>query len=1033
MELDREIHRLERGPDWGTRLAMRMMLTERRPPLEKESTSVRASLAEMPPTLNDVQLKQQKMEALRGEGEVWELTRKCHPFSSLDLSTWKGVSECSFRSLCLALGGTLETVDISRTETTDGMLEIFAPRLFSLRTINMASCHQLTNLGVRALAKYCKGTLTSVDLSDCRGMNDEAVAYLGGAFGFGSCCALLQSLSLADCKRISDAALSALAMGCRRLRYLNLSGCEKISTRGVNNIARGCSKMAVLNLHHCGRVHDGSLVSLSKHCPGLMSLNVALAGRLTDSGVAALGRGCPSLQALNIAGAREVTERGICCLAQNCHGLHTLNITGCVEVSLGGLHGLICGIGDSFVQEAKTFFGFLPCRNLIERRMEEAQMAIENRAANVIQAQWRDHQQRLVVTRRLAHARAEAAAFTVQAAYYGWRKRVARWHQKLIERQERAAVMVQRVYHGHRVRQSTKTMWQERRALMANGPRAIPFQALFRGFLARRDDLLVRPTIEGLLEDREQELRHAAAVGLQARVRAWIGLEQCAVWGEVMRQRMRDRDLSSQRIQRSAWCYLARRWLSRLRMERQVERRATVALQSFWRGCLGRQMGSTVRSEVAQIKRARHRTAIKIQAAFRGNRGRGHWRRAHRRWKRHTRAATAIQKVFRGSRVMAWGDIHLNKVAQHVFLRQELEYQERLEGGRARYQRLIEEANRDSCSSEEEQVSADVTEQVKDRPSVQNRDIVFRLVFKEWKPSDKDKSLAFAESLLGMRVWLTRPTSAGGLSVQGQLTRLNQKRRKHRLEFDCGGHEWVDVKDNQDKLLVWTGGAWVQLRNLIDPDVAKARRKEDALSKKRQANQHLFDREARWEKITDEDTGMMTRYFDPQTGEVLVALEDAESWSMERDDTGDVIFVHQETKASSEVVYDDPRFEGGRGEERERAKLHCLQQVRFSRYLCDQLCEHRRKYEKGSLGAKERKKFLEALASGKKALKIASAIATARVVFRKRELEGNDELQAAILLVKYMNDLKAWAREELEAYALHKRRFLTGGTESTLG
>ena len=49
-----------------------------------------------------------------------------------------------------------------------------------------------------------------------------------------------------------------------------------------------------------------------------------------------------------------------------------------------------------------------------------------------------------------------------------------------------------------------------------------------------------------------QELRHAAAVGLQARVRAWIGLEQCAVWGEVMRQRMRDRDLSSQRIQASA-------------------------------------------------------------------------------------------------------------------------------------------------------------------------------------------------------------------------------------------------------------------------------------------------------------------------------------------------------------------------------------------------------------------------------------------------------------------------------------------------
>ncbi|CAN0429678.1 unnamed protein product, partial [Ectocarpus sp. 8 AP-2014] len=93
------------------------------------------------------------------------------------------------------------------------------------------------------------------------------------------------------------------------------------------------------------------------------SLNVALIGRVTDAGVSALSRGCRSLQALNIAGAKEVTERGVCCLAQNCPGLHTLNITGCVEVGLAGLHGLIEGVGPSLVQEAKTFFGFIPQRS----------------------------------------------------------------------------------------------------------------------------------------------------------------------------------------------------------------------------------------------------------------------------------------------------------------------------------------------------------------------------------------------------------------------------------------------------------------------------------------------------------------------------------------------------------------------------------------------------------------------------------------------------------------------------------------------
>ena len=59
----------------------------------------------------------------------------------------------------------------------------------------------------------------------------------------------------------------------------------------------------------------------------------------------------------------------MCSLAQNCAGLHTLNMTGCVEVGLGGLHGLISGVGEGFVKEAKTFFGFVPRRSMIDRRV----------------------------------------------------------------------------------------------------------------------------------------------------------------------------------------------------------------------------------------------------------------------------------------------------------------------------------------------------------------------------------------------------------------------------------------------------------------------------------------------------------------------------------------------------------------------------------------------------------------------------------------------------------------------------------------
>ncbi|CAM9124671.1 unnamed protein product, partial [Hapterophycus canaliculatus] len=86
-----------------------------------------------------------------------------------------------------------------------------------------------------------------------------------------------------------------------------------------------------------------------------------------------------------------------------------------------------------------------------------------------------------------------------------------------------------------------------------------------------------------------QELQHAATVRLQATVRGWIGHKRCAAWGEVKRQRVRDTDISSRKIQARglldlARCFLARVWLSKLKMrketQKEIERRAAVQLQA---------------------------------------------------------------------------------------------------------------------------------------------------------------------------------------------------------------------------------------------------------------------------------------------------------------------------------------------------------------------------------------------------------------------------------------------------------------------
>lgn len=46
-------------------------------------------------------------------------------------------------------------------------------------------------------------------------------------------------------------------------------------------------------------------------------------------------------------------------------------------------------------------------------------------------------------------------------------------------------------------------------------------------------------------------------------------------------------------------------------------------------------------------------------------------------------------------------------------------------------------------------------------------------------------------------------------------------------------------------MMVQSNGAWVQLRNFIEPAVADARARKELLNRRRRANQHLFDREER--------------------------------------------------------------------------------------------------------------------------------------------------------------------------------------------
>lgn len=69
----------------------------------------RTVMAEFPPSIQKIRMERHWLDTLDHVG-LWKLTRRCHPFRSINLSGWKGVSTFFFRDLGLAAGSWLETV-----------------------------------------------------------------------------------------------------------------------------------------------------------------------------------------------------------------------------------------------------------------------------------------------------------------------------------------------------------------------------------------------------------------------------------------------------------------------------------------------------------------------------------------------------------------------------------------------------------------------------------------------------------------------------------------------------------------------------------------------------------------------------------------------------------------------------------------------------------------------------------------------------------------------------------------------------------
>ena len=96
----------------------------------------------------------------------------------------------------------------------------------SLRSINLAGCAQVTDLGGRAIGTGVP-SLTSLDLTECGQVTDAGVQAICAG------CPSLTSIILMNCSQVTDAGVQAIGAGCPSLRVSNQIKSNRVLTSSL--------------------------------------------------------------------------------------------------------------------------------------------------------------------------------------------------------------------------------------------------------------------------------------------------------------------------------------------------------------------------------------------------------------------------------------------------------------------------------------------------------------------------------------------------------------------------------------------------------------------------------------------------------------------------------------------------------------------------------------------------------------------------------------------------------------------------------
>lgn len=470
-----------------------------------------------------------------------------------------------------------------------------------------------------------------------------------------------------------------------------------------------------------------------------------------------------------------------------------------------------------------------------------------------------------------------------------------------------------------------------------------------------------------------------------------------------------------------------------------MKNRSAARIQAFYRASKGKYNSKLTRQELLMIQRRRKAAGDLIGRIIRGHQGR---QKANKlRIEKVVRyvAARTIQRIYRGRRVIHWRDMRLNIIASFILDRQYIERMERTKMARYRYQQYLQDIQKDSASESDDEVDTSAILWVKNYNPQLNIQYWVHVETNEISYEEPPDETALQKSLIGTKVkilWCVQNEW-----FEGTVTRYHVRKKRFRIEYDDGDHEWLNIEQERDRVQVLNDvGSWVMFSLWKPPLIEHEIKKREQKLENQRIREEAYRDARQWRIITTDvtlndenynnyynnnynydnsgsnDNGISKSimYMSDLTGIIRTGAKDTLDWIIQDDGYGFPCFYNITT---GETVYEDPRFELDVSEDIQEQRNYIMSELRYSLYFCKDILE---RYE-NSVYLKNQQKInylLHKITQTNKPKLLSSFLLRAKNMYKQYSIVDKQvdesiskELEYASYVCERMNDICSKAEE----------------------